>query len=233
LRSCQYWEEFEKPKVVVPAIQDGVRYAADFANFYGNDKTSIFVPQSPSFALAIVNSQVSWWITCKSFASRQGGFYEFKPMYVTQLPIPSATAVEQDCCEKLALALMWIYGQGRETMWDMDRRGLNIEVLEKWLNGLVYELYFPEELHAQKIRLLEETRSLNLPDMNKLSDRRKKALLDELVEKIAETKSRIGSMLNDLEKVEEVRIIRETIEENGKGRKEGPGSSDDVEDENG
>lgn len=103
LRSCDYWHEFEKPKVVVPAIEDEVNYAPDLTGFCGNDKTSIIIPPSVPFALAIVNSAVSWWITRQKFASRQGGFFEFKPMYVSTLPMPFSSPDQQSVCERLAL----------------------------------------------------------------------------------------------------------------------------------
>src|SRR5207249_4888442 len=63
LRSCVYWQEFEQPKIVVPAITDAVNYAADFDGYYSNDKTSIILPPSVPYVLAILNSQVSWWVT--------------------------------------------------------------------------------------------------------------------------------------------------------------------------
>ncbi|MBI2890379.1 MAG: hypothetical protein HYY13_06290 [Nitrospirae bacterium] len=41
---------------------------------------------------------------------------------------------------------------------------------EQWLNGLVYELFFPGELHARKLTLFDETAKLNLPDLAKVPE---------------------------------------------------------------
>lgn len=37
---------------------------------------------------------------------------------------------------------------------------------EQWLNGLVYELFFPDELHGRKLTLFAETAYLNPPDLS-------------------------------------------------------------------
>lgn len=84
LRSCGYWGEFTAPKIFVPAIQDRVQYAPDESGFIGNDKTNILIPPGVPFTLAILNSQISMWLTQQEFASKQGGFFEFKPMYVSK-----------------------------------------------------------------------------------------------------------------------------------------------------
>ncbi|MBI3592931.1 MAG: Eco57I restriction-modification methylase domain-containing protein, partial [Nitrospirae bacterium] len=40
LRTCDYYEEFEKPKIIVPAIVKSASYAFDREGFYSNDKTT-------------------------------------------------------------------------------------------------------------------------------------------------------------------------------------------------
>ncbi|MDR6114495.1 MULTISPECIES: Eco57I restriction-modification methylase domain-containing protein [unclassified Sphingomonas] len=132
-----YWREFEQPKIVVPAIEKRVAYAFDGEGFYSNDKTSIIVDDRWRYLLACLNSSVSWWYTQALFASRTGGFYEFKPMYVSVLPIPSATTEQQRLLEALATALT----------------AEPSSALEQLLNGLVYELYFPDDLQERGLHL--------------------------------------------------------------------------------
>src|ERR1035438_4254141 len=66
---AEYWQEFEQPKIFVPAITEAVNYAPDCSRYFGNDKTSIIIPPSVPYALAILNSQVSWWFTRQTCAS--------------------------------------------------------------------------------------------------------------------------------------------------------------------
>jgi hypothetical protein len=51
--------------------------------------------------IGFVGSSNFTWFAMQEFASKQGGFYEFKPMYVARIPIPRATPEEQVLLERL------------------------------------------------------------------------------------------------------------------------------------
>jgi hypothetical protein len=125
-----YWQEFEQPKIIIPSIVQAVEYSVDFEGYYGNDKTSICVTESAPFLAAFLNSSVLWWFIRQLAASKQGGFYEFKPMYVTQLPIPEVEnkkPIETLVCQILATK-------------EQDA-GADVSALERQIDELVYELY--------------------------------------------------------------------------------------------
>ena len=64
-------------------------YCVDRNQFFSNDKTSICVPKDPGFITPpLLNSTVLFWVFTNIAASRQGGYYEIKPMYVEPLPSP-------------------------------------------------------------------------------------------------------------------------------------------------
>ena len=56
LRSCKYWQEFEQPKIIIPAITNNVEYAPDSLGYYSNDKTSICIPKDINYTSGILNS---------------------------------------------------------------------------------------------------------------------------------------------------------------------------------
>jgi hypothetical protein len=60
LRSCAYWNEFERPKIVYQEIQFHPSYAFDRAGMFGNNKT-FFVPCEDLYLLAVLNSPLMWW----------------------------------------------------------------------------------------------------------------------------------------------------------------------------
>jgi len=107
-----YWQEFERSKIFIPAIAQSVEYAADSSGYYGNDKTNICVTDEVEFLLGILNSKLMWWFIQQIAASKQGGFYEFKPMYVTQIPIPPASPADKARIE--ALVQQCIDAQGKD-----------------------------------------------------------------------------------------------------------------------
>lgn len=206
LRACVYYSEFEQPKIIVPAIEDETNYAPDFDGFYSNDKTSIIVPPSVPFALAVLNSQVSWWITRQTFPEKQNDYYEFKPTYFSNLPIPAASPEDQRWCERLAEALIWLNSPEVEKSSASAPISLMAAYFDEWLNGLVYELFFPDELHERNLRLFDETATLSPPALGLLGTQ-KLAGLEEVFEKTYDSNAKLRGMLHSLRSLETVRII--------------------------
>ena len=140
LRSCAYWEEFLEPKIIVPAITATPMAAVDQAGFFSNNKSTIFLPPSTALAAACVNSRIAAWLAVQTFATKQGGFFDFEPRYSSQIPIPTASNEQIAVIERIVEAITV---------------GTRRPDYERLLNGLVYELFFPEDLHAQGIRLFD------------------------------------------------------------------------------
>jgi hypothetical protein len=109
LRSCDYWDAFTEPKMIVPAITGTVNYAPDEKGYYCNNKATIFIPPSVPYALAVANSQVSWWFARQRFATKQGGFYDFEPRYSATTPIPTATSEQTQLVERLSEVIIWLH----------------------------------------------------------------------------------------------------------------------------
>jgi hypothetical protein len=163
-----YWEEFTRPKIIVPAIQNDVHYAVDSAGFYSNDKTSIIIADDLEFVLGILNSSVSWWLTRQLFASRQSGFFEFKPMYLSQIPIPGAEPAERAVVEAIVRCLVALHHQTESTAPEQaGRHALMSAYFERLLNGLVFELYFRGDLGD--VRLFDAIKSDGLPPASTLA----------------------------------------------------------------
>lgn len=196
-----YWAEFEQAKIVVPAITDYVNYAPDYDGYFSNDKTSIILPPSVPYLLAILNSQVSWWATQQSFASKQGGFYEFKPMYFSQLSIPTASSQQQEIIERVANYLIWLKQPGG------SYTPVTENYLEQLLNGLVYELFFPEDLHAQKLFMFGHTEKAKLPHIANIPKQKRSGLIQETFQRISDLNHPIRSCLFSLRSLEVVRLI--------------------------
>jgi len=60
LRACDYYEEFEKPKIIWPEIAKESRFAIDYLGFSLN-KTCFFTPISDLHLLGILNSKTIWF----------------------------------------------------------------------------------------------------------------------------------------------------------------------------
>jgi len=141
LRSCAYWQEFEQPKIIVPAITDKVNYTVDKHEFYTNNKCSIFIPPSISIAIVACNSPISMWLVKQTFATKQGGFFDFEPRYSSTIPIPAATLTEQSELETLVQRIL------------ENPNATTVADLEAEINERVYRLY---GLTRDEIALIEK-----------------------------------------------------------------------------
>jgi hypothetical protein len=150
LRACAYWQEFEQPKIIVPAISDTVNFAPDLYGFYSNNKTSICVPPSIPAALAATNSQIAFWFARQIFATKQGGFYDFEPRYSSQIPIPHPPKPVEKAIETSVAKI--------QTAKKKDPNAF-VGELEAEINGLVAHLY---GLTEDEYRLILD--DLALPD---------------------------------------------------------------------
>jgi hypothetical protein len=75
---------------------------------------------------------VLWWFVRQIAASKQGGFYEFKPMYVTQIPVPSPTNAQRAAIESRVERILSI---------KRADPGADVSALEAEIDVLVYRLY--------------------------------------------------------------------------------------------
>ena len=78
---------------------------------------------------------------------------------------------------------------------------------EQLINGLVYELFFPEDLHKANIHLFAEAEKAGVGKLASLEGDKLVAAAGELAEKIFSTSHPIYSMLFDLQGLDVVRII--------------------------
>ncbi len=86
LRACAYYNEFGKSKIIIPAIVRKGSYTFDDRGFYSNDKTSI-IPTNDLYLFGLLNSKVPDFVISLISSTKRGGYFEYKPMYLQQLPI--------------------------------------------------------------------------------------------------------------------------------------------------
>jgi adenine-specific DNA-methyltransferase len=188
---AEFWEEFARPKIIVPAISDQPNAAFDSQGHYPNNKATFFVTDEPWLPLAVLNSPVSLWFAKQNFASKQGGFWDFEPRYSSTFPIPRAA----DALKRPVTALAKVADQAT------DNR------LEQLLNGFVYELFFKDDLHARGLTLFDEAERAGLGRLAGLEG----AELVKAATSFAATHlipgARLRTMLSDLATLDVVRII--------------------------
>ena len=198
-----YWQEFEQPKIVFPDIALSPQFAWDTSNHYLAN-TAYIIPRVEKWLLAVLNSSVSAWFYSQISPQIMNGYYRFIAQYVEQIPIPSASIQQKRCIEKIV---------------DCVIERIAAPEYERLLNGLVYELFFLEDLHAKGIHLFDACAKAGIADWPAPDDTAGKkkpetvAQLDwnlrasSTADVIFQPSHPIYGMLFELQAVEVVRII--------------------------
>ena len=125
---------------------------------------------------------------------------------VAGLPLFAAD-VQKQACEILSSALIALH---RPEAAALANRSLMVAYLEQWLNGLVYELFFPGELHARNLRLFATTADIPLPAPGTPDYLPR---LETAFTRAHDLNSPLRAQLADLQTIEEVRLIEGTKSE--------------------
>ena len=157
--TVDYYLEFEKPKIIIPAIVQKATYCFDTEGFYSNDKTTI-ISSDDLYLLGLLNSKAVDYFMHSIASTKQGGYYEYKPMYISQLPIrkidTSNPKDKSNHCEIVSLvtSLLTLHQQLPQAHTDFDKERLtrHIESADHRIDELVYELY---GLTAEEIKIVE------------------------------------------------------------------------------
>src|SRR5262249_845339 len=162
-------EVMSAQKLLVPDIADHASFALDedgnfaFTSGYGITLRQT-AKQSLKFILGLANSQVLDFYWRQISTPPRSGFYRYFTQFIEQLPVPAAKDTEQDITCRVVDYLLWLNRQKvARGLLDDSHASLMPGYFEQLLNGLVYELFFPDVLHAQKLFLFKYVEEAKLP----------------------------------------------------------------------
>jgi len=87
LRACDYYEEFDRPKIVVQCIAFHSQFAIDYAGYVINNK-AVLIPSDDLYLLAVLNSRVMWWIISRTFQHLKDEGLSIDVQFLVNLPVP-------------------------------------------------------------------------------------------------------------------------------------------------
>ena len=160
LRTCTYYEEFEKQKIIWPNLCDAPRFTYDDKNFYVCAPANILSAEKGLFILGILNSNIVGWFMKLIAAGRAGGFFEYKPIYVNKIPIriinfddPAEVAMH-DRMAALAESMLDLHARLTVTQLPHEKTLLQrqIAATDKQIDMLVYRLY---DLTDDEIKIVQ------------------------------------------------------------------------------
>ena len=156
LRACDYYDEFEKPKIVYPDISLRGNFAIDLNGIhYGN--TAYIMPVDDVFLLALLNSDLFDFYYRQISSSYRGGYLRYIYQYVTQLPVMQIDESKQDqlaMFKKITdLVNNLLVVNRQKASYPREGQQLkNIKIeIEKQINLQVFDLY---GLDDEEIRMV-------------------------------------------------------------------------------
>ena len=191
---ADYWQEFVEPKIVLGRFMDKATYSFDADGRYPNNALSMIAGATP-FLACVLNSSTSWWFLKSTCTDLQGGFIQAHNNNQAPIPVPSSSAAQRGLLDAIGQTLA---------------SGLLLNTtarFEQLINGLVYELFFPDDLHAAGIRLFDACEREQITRLATLQGAALQTEAEALAERIFSNSHPIYAMLFDLQALDVVRII--------------------------
>ncbi|TBX64280.1 hypothetical protein EZL74_13045, partial [Flavobacterium silvisoli] len=129
LRNCAYLEDFNKVKIGWGNLALKSQFSFIPADYILNAPSPFFVTEN-YYLLAVLNSTIADYYIKQLGVSRNGGYFEYKPMFVEQLPIPFIDEAEQKKFCDIVEKIIYEKTNNRET-----------SELENSLDKMVFDLY--------------------------------------------------------------------------------------------
>jgi hypothetical protein len=101
LRSCAYMDDFSKPKIVWGNLSLSAAFSKAQGGMFINAPSPMIVPFD-GYLLAVLNSKLGDWYIRHLGVTRNGGYFEYKPMFIEQLPVPKVQPKTAKALEVLA-----------------------------------------------------------------------------------------------------------------------------------
>jgi hypothetical protein len=131
LRACVYWQEFAQPKIMYQEIATYQAFACDESKAFFNNK-AFMIPTNDRVLVGLLNSKLAWWFLHQVCSKLQGGALAMQIPYVSQFPIPNATAAQESVIAALVdkiLAAKKADANAETKHWEAE------------IDALVYQLY--------------------------------------------------------------------------------------------
>ncbi|WP_295801087.1 TaqI-like C-terminal specificity domain-containing protein, partial [uncultured Treponema sp.] len=125
LRNCAYLDDFFKPKIVWGNLNLRAAYAVAPEGMFVNAPCPMIVP-ADEYLLRILNSKLADYYIRNLSVTRNGGYFEYKPMFIEKLPVPPQKGTspfsEKDSESQIDQKVYKLYGLSKEEIDFIERQ---------------------------------------------------------------------------------------------------------------
>jgi len=205
------------PKIFTPDLASQASYSIDtkgelfFTGGVAGGYGILVKPEySSEYILGLLNSNVLDWYIRQISTQMRGGYYSFESRFIRNLPICSGEVagqrlnVNNSIIENIVRDILLLNELPNEIIVEGTPNKIIAKELEDLLNGLIFELYFPESIQNKGLSIF----SLTSDVVHTAGNNRILALFRSLRDPNSEIRARL--VRQDIE-VEEIRIINEAL----------------------
>lgn len=142
LRACDYYDEFEKEKIMLPDISIKAEALMDDNGMYSVN-TAYIIPKADKYLLALINSSMVHFFYSNLTSTIRGSYLRFIRQYLAQIPVIEPPLEIRERIEILVYQIIAI---------KMKSSIENTLTTENEIDKLVYELY---GLSEEEIEIVE------------------------------------------------------------------------------
>ncbi|MEE9200434.1 MAG: TaqI-like C-terminal specificity domain-containing protein [Candidatus Brocadiales bacterium] len=162
LRACDYYDEFEKPKIIVPDISIRGNFALDEIGKCYCVNTAYIICTADKYLFGILNSSLITFFYKSISSMYRGNYLRFIYQYLVQLPIHTIDfsnakdKARHDRIVGLAERMLDLNKKLQKTKTEHDKTVLKRQIgaTDRQIDNLVYELY---GLTKKEIAIVEES----------------------------------------------------------------------------
>ncbi|HPH17570.1 MAG TPA: TaqI-like C-terminal specificity domain-containing protein [Haliscomenobacter sp.] len=200
----KYFQKIETEKLIWGELSDRPKFAFDLNKLYPEATLFFMIGQRLKFILGILNSQIGEWYFNQISTTSGMGTNRWKKNKVEQLPIPPSTPEQEQKIERLVEYVLWANASLQENPGPEARQ--RADYLEQIINGLVYELYLPEQLQEAKLSIFEHLGMLPPLEKGHEAD-----IIEAVFQRLFDKTHKVRNALFYLRIIPEVRLIMEGV----------------------
>ena len=137
--SINYWEEFNKPKIIYPNMTKYMPFVYDEAMYLTNQKCFIMTGSHMAYLTAFLNSSLFKFCFRDSFPELQGGTRELSKIFFDKIPVKQITNEQNNVFREALNKIQYCY----------------TKEYARLIDSMIFDLYNLTEYERQIIGFLE------------------------------------------------------------------------------
>ena len=198
---------FTQPKCIYADLASETAFAYDDEG-YCVGSPAFLLPTSELWILGVLNTRPVSWFYARTATQIRGPSLKFTPQNVLQIPIPDMEPKQKTLISKIVEYILYLKKLPTVNSQDLACANdhLIVEYIENILNGLIYELYLPDDIHRGDIYFFQPLLDEQLPQLGDIQGDKMSALRD-IFEHLHDRTHPIGKNLFFLDSIKPIRII--------------------------